>query len=176
MQETHRWAPPRDQVVQVGCPRNKQKKIRFEPKQTETKSVPVFVSVCFVKPKTKNVGLFWGFEPISKQSKQSELLRNKPKQTETTLNFHKIPKYALYHTVSVGILFVLVKSKHRNSLFRYRSEATKTNYFKTNQNKPQYHKNPKFPEIPKYTPYQTVSVGLLFVSVQSKHRKISVSV
>jgi hypothetical protein len=37
---------------------------------------------------------------------------------------------------------------------------------KTNQKK---RKNPKFPEkIPEYAPYQTVSVGLLFVSVQSK--------
>ncbi len=35
----------------LGCPRNKQKKIRFEQKQIETRSV----SVCFVKQKQK----FW---------------------------------------------------------------------------------------------------------------------
>jgi hypothetical protein len=48
----------------------------------------------------------------------------------------------------------------------------------SNQNKPKKNwKNPKFPEkLGKYTLYQTVLVGLLFVSVQSKHRKISVAV
>jgi hypothetical protein len=38
-------------------------------------------------------------------------------------------------------------------------------------------KNPKFSEkIPKYAPYQTVSVGLLFVSVQLKTLNLSVLV
>jgi hypothetical protein len=48
-----------------------------------------------------------------------------------------------------------VQSKHRNSLFRYRSETTETNYFETTQNKPKTNrKSPKFPEkIPKYAPY-----------------------
>jgi hypothetical protein len=73
-------------------------------------------SVCF--------GLFQCFEPISKQRKQKELFRNKPKQPKI---FRKIPKYALYQTVSVCLLFVSVQSKYRNSLFRYRS---KTNCFK----------------------------------------------
>ena len=36
-------------------------------------------------------------------------------------------KYAPYQTVLVGLLFVSVQSKHRNSLFRYRSETTETN-------------------------------------------------
>ncbi len=36
-------------------------------------------------------------------------------------------KYAPYQSVSVGLLFVSVQSKHRNSLFRYRSETTETN-------------------------------------------------
>jgi hypothetical protein len=57
-------------------------------------------------------------------------------------------------------------------MFWSRSETTKTNYFETNQNKPKKPENPKFPEkIPKYAPYQTVSVGNLFVSVQLKHQK-----
>ncbi len=58
---------------------------RFEPKQTETQSVSVvfrfvsrnqksFFSVCF--------GLFRCFGPVSKQPKQTEFSRNKPKQTE----------------------------------------------------------------------------------------------
>ncbi len=58
----------------------------------------------------------------------NKLFRNKPKITETTLNFmKKIPKYALYHSVWVVLLFVSVQSKHRNSLFRYRTETTETN-------------------------------------------------
>ena len=42
-----------------------------------------------MKPKRKNFGLFLCFEPISKQPKQTDLFRNKLKQTETTLNFWK---------------------------------------------------------------------------------------
>jgi hypothetical protein len=42
-----------------------------------------------VKPKRKIFSLFRFFEPISKQPKQTDLFRNKPKQTETTLNFWK---------------------------------------------------------------------------------------
>jgi hypothetical protein len=57
-----------------------------------------------------------------------ETNRNVSKQTKKTLNFFiKIPKYALYQTVPVGLLFVSVQSKHRNSLFRYRSETNETN-------------------------------------------------
>jgi light-regulated signal transduction histidine kinase (bacteriophytochrome) len=39
----------------------------------------------------------------------------------------KIAKYAPYQTVSVGLLFVSVQSKHRNSVVWYRSETTETN-------------------------------------------------
>jgi hypothetical protein len=57
--------------------------------------------------------------------------QNKPKQSETTRNntqfYEKLPIYALYQTVLVGLLFVLVQFKHRNSLFRYRSETSETN-------------------------------------------------
>ncbi len=65
---------------EVGRPRNKQKNFRSEPKQTETRFLFGCVSVCFLKPKTKSFGLFRCFEPISKQPKQTELFRNKPKQ------------------------------------------------------------------------------------------------
>jgi hypothetical protein len=43
----------------------------------------------FRETKKKNFALFRCFEPISKQPKQIDLFRNKPKQTETTLNFWK---------------------------------------------------------------------------------------
>ncbi len=62
--------------LQLGCPRNKQK----------------IILVCFVKPKTKHFSLFRCFKPVSKQPKQTDLFRIKPKQTETTLNFLKNTK------------------------------------------------------------------------------------
>ncbi len=128
----------------IGCPRNEPKKISVWTKNNWNKICFGFVSVCFVKPKTKNFGLFRCFEPISKQSKhQNSLFRyrsettetsyfetnqNKPKQTGKTLNFlKKYQKYAPYQTVLVVLLFVSVQSKHRKSLFRYRSETTETN-------------------------------------------------
>jgi hypothetical protein len=59
-----------------------------------------------------------------KKSEKTEKIKKKRK----TLHFLiKITKYAPYQTVSVGLLFVSVQSKHRNSLFRYRSETTETN-------------------------------------------------
>jgi hypothetical protein len=79
-------------------------------------------------------GLFWynrkietlcfGIEakqPKSTVSKQIQTNQNKPEFSG------KIPKYPLYQTVSVALLFVSVQSKHRNTLFWYRSEITETN-------------------------------------------------
>jgi hypothetical protein len=66
---------------------SKQTKINFG--SNRNKICFAFVSVCFMKPKTKNFGLFQCFKPISKQPKQTDLFSNKPKQTETTLNFLK---------------------------------------------------------------------------------------
>ncbi len=43
-----------------------------------------------------------------------------------TINY-TITRYTPNKTVLVGLLFVSVQSKHRNSLFRYRSETTETN-------------------------------------------------
>ncbi|MFN9943460.1 MAG: hypothetical protein ACK56I_28705, partial [bacterium] len=72
--------------------------------------------------------LFWFNQNIKilcfcKEPKQPKFdtNRNNPKFSE------KMPKYALYHTVSVALLFVSVPAKHRNSLFRYRSKTTETN-------------------------------------------------
>jgi hypothetical protein len=75
--------------------------------------------------------LCFGLEPKQTVSIQTEKTEKKPKRTETTettLNFVKnISRYVLCHTVSVALLFVSVQSKHRNSLFRYRTEKTETN-------------------------------------------------
>jgi hypothetical protein len=121
-----------------------------------------FVSVCF---------------RVRTNIKTTEINRTVLKKTETTLNFLKKLKYALFQTVWVGLLFVSVQSKQRNFLFLYRSETTETKCFETNRKKPKNRKNSTFSEkIPKYALYQIVSVGLLFVSIQSKHSKVPVSV
>jgi hypothetical protein len=61
-------------------------------------------------------------QTIAKQTETNRKNRKNPKFSE------KIPKYAPYQTVSVGLLFVSVQSKHRKSLFRYKCETTKTNF------------------------------------------------
>ena len=93
--------------------------------------------------------------------------------------------FRLFRFVSVDLLFVSVQSKHRNSLFRYRSKTTETpkqtvskqtekTEKKTEKTEKKTEKSEKtinfLYKIAKYAPYQTVSVCLLFVSVQSKHR------
>jgi hypothetical protein len=155
------------QMFRIGCPRNKQKKFRFEPKQTETRSVSVVFRFVSWNQKQK-ISVCFGVSNLSRNNCNKQNWNgNKRKQPKI---FRKIPKYALYQTVSVGLLFVSVQSKHRISLFRYRTETTETNCFKqtkTNQNKP---KHPKFSEKrPKYPLYHTVLAVLRFVSVQSKH-------
>ncbi len=99
-----------------------------------------------MKPKTKIMvcfGLFWFVSLFRTYTETTETNRTVLKPTETTLNFLKNTKICS-QTVSVGLLFVSVQSKHWNS------------------------NNPKFCEkIPKYAIFHTVSVALLFVSVQS---------
>jgi hypothetical protein len=56
--------------------------------------------------------------------------------------------------------------------FGLEAKQPKQTIWKQTKTNPKNRKNPKFPEkIPKYAPYQTVTVGHLFVSVQLKHRK-----
>jgi hypothetical protein len=92
-------------------------------------SIKLFSSVFCLFQFNQNIQtLCFGIEPKQSKLTVSKTNQNKRKQIETTLNFlKKYQKYALYHTVSVALLFVLVQSKHRNSLFRYRTEITKTN-------------------------------------------------
>jgi hypothetical protein len=76
------WKQP-DIPVEVdttlGCPRN-EKKISVRTEKNRNMICFAFVSVCFVKPQKIVFGLFWCFEPISKQPKQAELFRIEPKQ------------------------------------------------------------------------------------------------
>ncbi len=114
----------------LGCPRNKQKYFSVRTETNRNKICFAFVSVCFVKPKTKSFGLFRFFESVSKQPKQTELFHNKPKQTGTTLNFLKNTQiYSLLNclggsSVCFGSIETLCfgieakQPKHRNKLFR----------------------------------------------------------
>jgi hypothetical protein len=86
-----------------------------------------------VKPKTKHFGLFLFVSVFQTYIGTTAKKRTVSKQTKTV--FLKIPKYNLYQTVSVGLLFVSGQSNHRNSLFWYRTETPKTNVFERNQNK-----------------------------------------
>jgi hypothetical protein len=61
-----------------------------------------------VKPKTKLFGLFQFVSVFQTIIETTETNRTVLKQTKTTQNFQKNNKNALYQTVSVGLLFVLV--------------------------------------------------------------------
>ncbi len=148
------------------------KKFWFEPKQTETRSVSVVFR--FVSRNQKQTFRFVsGFVSVfSTYIETTETNRAVSKQTETTLNFLKNTNICSLSNCFGWSSSVSVESKHRNSLFRYRSETTETNCFETNQYKPKPTETtlnlPK--KIPKYALCHTVSLALLFVSVQSKHR------
>ncbi len=123
------------------------------------------VSICFVKLKTKNFGFFRCFE----QSRNNWNKQNCFEQTETTINFLKNTKMCSlsncsgWSSVCFGSIEtsqLSVSRNNRNKLFRNKPKQTETN-----------RKIPTFSrKNPKYASYQTLSVGLLFVSVQSKHR------
>jgi hypothetical protein len=107
-------------------------------KQTKTnrnnpKFSEIFQNMLSIKMFRLVFCLFWFNRNIKTLSESTETncfetSQNKPKHTGKTLYFlTNIPKYAAYQTVSVGLLFVSVQSKHRNSLFWYRRETTETN-------------------------------------------------
>jgi hypothetical protein len=123
----------------LGCPQNGKK--NFGSNRTNRKEICFgCVSVCFVKPKTKIFGLFRFVSVFRTYIETTETNRTVSNQTETTRNnpkfSEKIPKYALFQTVSVGLLFVSVQLKHRNSLFGKECETTETNCFEQTENKP----------------------------------------
>jgi hypothetical protein len=59
-------------------------------------------------------------QTISKQTKTNQKNRENPKFSE------KIPKYAPYQTVWIGLLFI--SPKHRKSLFRYKVKQLKQTF------------------------------------------------
>ncbi len=95
---------------------------KFSEKYQNMLSIKLFWLVfCFFWFNRNIEILCFGIEPKQTVSKQTKTNQNNPKF------FEKIPKYALYHTVSVAFLFVLVEFKHRNSLFLYRTDTNETN-------------------------------------------------
>jgi hypothetical protein len=97
----------------LGCPRNKQKK-SFGPTETNQNKI------CFgLFRETKNKN-FWFVSVCFGVSNLYRNNRNKQNCFETNRNNPKFSakktKYALFQTVSVGLLFVSVQSKHQNSL------------------------------------------------------------
>ena len=134
---------------------SKQTKINFGSNRNQPKQD--LFRVCFGlfrETKIKNFGLFRCFEPISKQPKQTELFGNKPKQTETSLNFLiNTQIYSLlnclggssvcFGSIETSKLSVSVKKRNnRNKRFRNKPKKTKKNEKtkKTEKNR----KNPKF--------------------------------
>jgi hypothetical protein len=80
-----------------------------------------------VKPKTTIFGLFRCFEPISKQLKQTDLFRNKPKQTETTHKFfEKYPNIQGGSDKSGIFVFLLLNNTTHSGKSSYFNEV-KTN-------------------------------------------------
>ncbi len=89
---------------------------RFAPKQTGTQSVSVVFRFVLRNQKMFS-GLFRCFRPVSKQPKQTELFRNKPKKSPKTLFirvssiqiicFRFEPKQTETQSVSVGFWCVL---------------------------------------------------------------------
>ncbi len=99
---------------------------KFSEKYQNMLSIKLFRLVFCLFRFNRNIKTFsFSIEPKQLKKtvlKQIKTKRNNPKFCE------KIPKYALYHTVSVALLFVFVsvQSKHPNSLFQYRTETTET--------------------------------------------------
>jgi hypothetical protein len=122
-----------------------------------------------VKP-PKTFGLFWCFEPLSKQRKRTELFRNKPKLTKNPKFVEKYPNMLSFKLF--GWVFCLFQFNRNIETLCFGIEAKQPKQTVSKQTEKtekagKNRKNPKFSEkIAKYAPYQTVSVCLLFLSVK----------
>ncbi len=117
---------------------------RNKPKKVSKKQISIRVSskqlIFFFFGSDRNkpkLSLFWLFfgqffaKPNKKIFRFVSVFRTGIKTTETNRTYGMGNQRGLYFNkfaaVSFGLLFVSVVSKHRNSLFRYYSETTKTN-------------------------------------------------
>ncbi len=114
-------------ALQARVSSKQRNKISVRTEKNDTRDVSVVFGL-FRENKNKKTLFVLVVSVFTTYFETIEINRTVLKQTETTQNFLKKTKIQmLFHTVSVGLLFVSVQSKHRNSLFRYRSETTETN-------------------------------------------------
>ncbi len=118
---------------------SKQTKMNFGSNRNKPKQDLFRVCFDLFRETKKKFGLFRCFEPKSKQPKQTELFRNKPKQTETTLHFRKNTQICsllnclggssvCFGSIETSKLSVSVlKRNNRNKLFRNKPKKTEKN-------------------------------------------------
>jgi hypothetical protein len=113
---------------------SKQTKINFGSNRNKPKQDLFRVCFCLFRETKKNFCLFRCFELISKQPKQTDLFRNKPKQTETTLNFLKNSQiYSLLNCLggsslcfgSIETLCFGIEAKQQKQTVSKQAEKTK---------------------------------------------------
>jgi hypothetical protein len=137
---------------------SKQTKIIFGSNRNKPKQD--LFRVCFGlfrETKKKNFGLFRCFEPISKQPKQTDLFRNKTKQTEKTLNFWKnFQIYSLLNCLggssvcfgSIETLCFGIEAKQLKQTVSKQTEKTEKN-----------EKNEKYRKNPRKKPKKSKKIG-----------------
>ncbi len=157
-------------IWQLGCPRNKKTKNTV---RTVTNRNPQdLFRLCFgLFHETNNnkflfVSAFFGVSNLyrNNRNKQNSFKtnRNNPKFSEKYQNMLSIKLFLL--------VFCLFRFNRNIETLFFGIEAKQTVSKQTKTNRKNW-ENLKFSEkILKFAPYQTVSVSLLFVSVQSKHR------
>ncbi len=104
----------RNNWIRLGCPRHKQKNFGSNLNKPICFSC---VSVCFVKPKTKDFGLFRCFKPLFKQLKQTGLFRNKLKQTETHPKFPEKYQNMLSIKLCRSVFCLFLFNRNMESLY-----------------------------------------------------------
>ncbi len=124
-----------------------------------------------MKPKTKNFGLFGFVLVFRTYIETTETNRTVLKQNKTNCNNPKFSeKYQNMRSIKLFWLVICLFRFNRNfetlclGIEAKQQKQTISKQTKTNRKIPEISE-----KIPKYAPYQTVLVGLLFVLVQSKH-------
>ncbi len=168
----------------LGCPRNNH--IFFSVRTETNRNSNYFgcFSVCFAKPKNNFFGLFRCFGPVSKQLKQTEFSQNKPKQTKKiskkrSLSYRGSSKPFFFfsvwtetnrNSICFGCFSVCFLAKpNQKFFFRFVLVCfVVSDRYWNNKNE----QNLWYGELKGwyFNKFAAVSVGLLFVSVVTKHR------
>ncbi len=99
--------------LEVGCPRNNHFFFSLNRNKPKLNLFRLFFGL-FHETKKLFFGLFRCFGPVSKQPKQTEFSRNKPKQTEKSL------KNVLYYGVLETVNFFLGSNQNKQKLNLFR--------------------------------------------------------